>query len=38
MAVDEPPSERAAAMVIEAAEGWAGRRAAGLQRRAEIGR
>jgi lipid-A-disaccharide synthase len=38
MAVDEPPSERAAAMVIEAAEGWAGRRSAGLQRRAEIGR
>jgi lipid-A-disaccharide synthase len=31
------PSDKAAAIVIEAAEGWSGRRATMLQRRAEIG-
>jgi lipid-A-disaccharide synthase len=37
MHVPQPPSERAAEIVIEAAEAWAGRRAAALQRRPEIG-
>jgi len=37
MAVDEPPSERAARIVIEAAEAGRGRRLARLQRRPEMG-